>query len=85
MPVIYRVKELFRSINKSRNDFEALPDNGFLGKDISRIFNLIWNYLLVLPAGSFLFLLFEYFKLIINIILNYFLLFIISFFIFIII
>jgi len=39
-----RVASVWKSVNKSRNNFESQPDTGFIGKSVSRIFNVIWNY-----------------------------------------
>ncbi|KAH3757038.1 Mariner Mos1 transposase [Pelomyxa schiedti] len=41
-----RVSAAWTSAFKSRSDFESAPDLGFLGKNVSRIFNAIWNYLI---------------------------------------
>ena len=53
-PWFGRLKNLYESISQSRNDFESKPDNGLLGKGITRIFNWSWNYLIKAPIGTFL-------------------------------
>jgi hypothetical protein len=40
-----RVASLWYNISESRGEFESQPDTGILGKSFSRVFNLIWNYL----------------------------------------
>ena len=39
-----KFKELFGSIGDARNHFESGPDTGILGKNLSRVFDMIWNY-----------------------------------------
>jgi len=39
-----RIKTLFDNISESRIKFESAPDIGILGKNFTRIFNLIKNY-----------------------------------------
>lgn len=39
-----RVSNLWRSIKKSRDDFEKTKDTGILGRTFTRILNIIWNY-----------------------------------------
>ena len=43
--MISRIHSLHRNISKSRAKFEATPDRGLLGKNITRPFNLFWNYI----------------------------------------
>jgi hypothetical protein len=49
-------KTLWQSIFRSRNEFERRPDTGLLGKSVSRIFNVIWNYVFVGLFGSLIIL-----------------------------
>eukprot|EP00012_Vannella_robusta_P005994 CAMPEP_0206196176 /NCGR_PEP_ID=MMETSP0166-20121206/8287_1 /ASSEMBLY_ACC=CAM_ASM_000260 /TAXON_ID=95228 /ORGANISM="Vannella robusta, Strain DIVA3 518/3/11/1/6" /LENGTH=260 /DNA_ID=CAMNT_0053613591 /DNA_START=169 /DNA_END=947 /DNA_ORIENTATION=+ len=39
-----RIMALWNSVRQSRAEFEAQPDTGFLGKGVSRVFNIFWNY-----------------------------------------
>ena len=39
-----RIRSLWQHIAESRRAFEAAPDTSVIGKSISRIFNVIWNY-----------------------------------------
>lgn len=39
-----RIRDLWQNISNSRNAFETTPDTSILGKDFSRIFNVLWNY-----------------------------------------
>ena len=41
---IGRVKSIIDNISESREYFKNQPDNGFLGKKVSNIGNIIWNY-----------------------------------------
>jgi hypothetical protein len=48
---IGNVRGIAKRIAKSRARFEAKPDRSFFGKNVSRLFNLAWNYLVRLPLG----------------------------------
>jgi len=50
----YRISALWKSAKESRDSFEATPDSGFIGKSVSRIFNIIWNWFFKALIGSFL-------------------------------
>jgi hypothetical protein len=39
-----RIAKLWSNIKTSRSSFEAKPDKGIIGKGITRIFNVLWNY-----------------------------------------
>lgn len=39
-----RIRAIWSHIRTSRAAFEREPDTGFIGKTVSRIFNVIWNY-----------------------------------------
>ncbi|CAF2071959.1 unnamed protein product, partial [Rotaria magnacalcarata] len=41
---ISRLVALWEHVGQSRRNFERVPDRGFLGKNIQRIFNRFWNY-----------------------------------------
>jgi len=56
--MVSRIQSLHRNIAKSRAKFEATPDRGLLGKNFTRIFNLIWNYICKGLVGTTMFLLF---------------------------
>jgi hypothetical protein len=43
---ISRISALWRHVRISRKKFEDTPDKGLLGKGLTRIFNVIWNYLI---------------------------------------
>jgi len=47
-----RLKAVWTHVAESRAKFEATPDKGLIGKSVSRIFNLIWNYVFVGGVGS---------------------------------
>lgn len=49
-----RLNRLWRHISKSRTDFEAQPDSGFVGKGLSRHLNRIWNYVFKGLVGTVL-------------------------------
>ena len=42
--LISRIEALWQNIADSRAEFEAAGDTGILGKSITRVFNVIWNY-----------------------------------------
>jgi len=50
--MISRIKNIWKSVKKSRTEFEQETDLGFLGKGISRAFNVTWNYLIKGALGS---------------------------------
>jgi len=52
LPLVELLRRLGQSASRSIAAFEALPDSGLLGKNISRVFNRIWNYGIVLGLGS---------------------------------
>lgn len=57
-PVIVKFNNILEGISKSRMAFESSPDNGFFGKTVSRVFNLIECYILrLIIVGIFLVLL----------------------------
>jgi hypothetical protein len=39
-----RIGAIWGHISRSRASFEAEPDTGFIGKTVSRLFNIFWNY-----------------------------------------
>lgn len=39
-----RIRSLWRHISASREQFEAIPDRGLIGKGLQRVFNVAWNY-----------------------------------------
>ena len=39
-----RISRLWKNISESRKEFESKQDKGIIGKGITRIFNLAWNY-----------------------------------------
>lgn len=39
-----RISKLWSNIKASRSSFEDQPDKGIIGKGITRIFNVLWNY-----------------------------------------
>ena len=49
-----RLQELWRSVSKSRTDFEAKPDRGLLGKSVLRHFNRFINYVVKGVLGTVL-------------------------------
>ncbi|KAK3091951.1 hypothetical protein FSP39_023952 [Pinctada imbricata] len=49
---ISRLVKLWSHVRKSRQDFEAAPDRGFLGKSLTRHFNRFWNYVIKGSVGS---------------------------------
>ncbi len=49
-----RVGALWTDVRQSREEFEAEPETGFLGKKVSRVLNITWNYGLKGPVGSVL-------------------------------
>lgn len=51
---VSRLRALWRHIAKSRANFEAAPDRGFLGKQVSRHFNVIWNHVIKGVFGTLL-------------------------------
>ena len=51
---ISRLVSLWSEVMKSRKKFESQPDSGFLGKGLTRLFNILWNYVVVGAGGSVL-------------------------------
>lgn len=49
--VFSKLKNIISSAIQSRNYFEAQPDEGLLGKTITRVFNVVWNYGIVCGLG----------------------------------
>ncbi|XP_037093776.1 uncharacterized protein LOC119113590 [Pollicipes pollicipes] len=49
-----RLLSLWRHISKSRTEFETRPDTGFIGKDMTRHLNRVWNYVLKGVLGTLL-------------------------------
>ncbi|XP_043205633.1 uncharacterized protein LOC122372479 isoform X2 [Amphibalanus amphitrite] len=49
-----RLLSLWRHISKSRTEFETSPDTGFIGKDMTRHLNRLWNYALKGVLGTLL-------------------------------
>ena len=43
-PYPYLISQLWSNVFDSRRRFEEAPDSGFLGKSITRFFNVIWTY-----------------------------------------
>lgn len=41
---VSRIAAIWNHVSKSRKTFEDQPDRGLLGKSVTRIFNVIWNY-----------------------------------------
>ncbi|UJR35359.1 hypothetical protein I4U23_028116 [Adineta vaga] len=41
---VSRLVALWNHVRQSRRNFEAIPDRGFLGKNMQRMFNRFWNY-----------------------------------------
>lgn len=39
-----RIAALWQNVKESREEFEKSKDTGILGKSITRVFNIIWNY-----------------------------------------
>eukprot|EP01122_Echinamoeba_exundans_P012036 TRINITY_DN4953_c0_g1_i1.p1 TRINITY_DN4953_c0_g1~~TRINITY_DN4953_c0_g1_i1.p1 ORF type:complete len:1037 (-),score=201.20 TRINITY_DN4953_c0_g1_i1:66-3176(-) len=39
-----RIGAIWAHVSRSRASFEAEPDTGFIGKTVSRLFNVFWNY-----------------------------------------
>ncbi|XP_013411124.1 uncharacterized protein LOC106174227 isoform X2 [Lingula anatina] len=48
-----RLGSLWQHVAKSRRQFEAEPDRGFLGKSFTRHLNRFWNYVLKGAIGTF--------------------------------
>ncbi|CAF0780260.1 unnamed protein product [Adineta ricciae] len=42
---VSRLVALWANIRRSRQKFEEVPDRGFLGKNMQRMFNRFWNYI----------------------------------------
>uniref|UniRef100_A0A6B2KY87 Uncharacterized protein n=1 Tax=Arcella intermedia TaxID=1963864 RepID=A0A6B2KY87_9EUKA len=53
-----RIASVWASVDKSIDDFEKLPDEGILGKNVSRIFNRFWNYVVKGLGGTALLVVF---------------------------
>lgn len=51
------LSKLCNSITENRKEFEDSPDDSFFGKNCSRIFNLIYNYLIKTFVAFFVFIL----------------------------
>lgn len=49
---VSRLIALWRHVRQSRADFERTPDRGFLGKNVQRLFNRVWNYIFKGFIGS---------------------------------
>eukprot|EP01103_Thecamoeba_quadrilineata_P021507 TRINITY_DN9900_c0_g1_i1.p1 TRINITY_DN9900_c0_g1~~TRINITY_DN9900_c0_g1_i1.p1 ORF type:complete len:1208 (+),score=273.78 TRINITY_DN9900_c0_g1_i1:52-3675(+) len=47
-----RLKSVWDNVRRSREDFENAPDTGFLGKNITRVYNVFWNYVVKGFLGS---------------------------------
>eukprot|EP00727_Mastigamoeba_balamuthi_P014732 m51a1_g9885 hypothetical protein (1005) ;mRNA; r:21512-25394 len=47
-----RVADLWASISQSRSNFERTPDTGLIGKGVTRLFNLFWNYVVKGLVGT---------------------------------
>ena len=39
-----RLNSLYANVARSRRSFEAKPDTGILGKSVTRMLNVVWNY-----------------------------------------
>ncbi len=50
---ISTIKSLFKWIAENRDEFESSPDTGFFGKNFARIFNLFYNYVIILLIFGF--------------------------------
>jgi hypothetical protein len=55
-PMLVRVGALWSTITTERTKFEALPDTGLLGKSFTRVFNMLWYYVVLGLFGSVLLL-----------------------------
>ncbi|CAF0965041.1 unnamed protein product [Rotaria magnacalcarata] len=49
---ISRLVALWSNVRHSRQQFEQTPDRGFLGKNIQRLFNQFWNYIIKGALGT---------------------------------
>ena len=49
---IYLLRTLWTHVLDSRRRFESEPDSGFLGKSVTRFFNVLYNYVVVGFGGS---------------------------------
>ncbi|XP_005097291.1 uncharacterized protein LOC101859401 [Aplysia californica] len=50
--LLSRLRALWAHVRRSRADFEAAPDRGFLGKSLTRHFNRFWNFVVKGALGS---------------------------------
>jgi len=53
-PFFYLFCQIWKNVFESRDRFEREPDSGFLGKGVTRIFNVIWTYGLGVLGSVFL-------------------------------
>jgi hypothetical protein len=49
---------LWSNVGKMRREFEARPDSGLIGKGLTRVFNLVWCYIVVGLFGTLLLVIF---------------------------
>ncbi|CAF1136833.1 unnamed protein product [Rotaria magnacalcarata] len=49
---ISRLAALWSNVRHSRREFERTPDRGFLGKNVQRMFNRLWNYVIKGALGT---------------------------------
>jgi len=65
-----RISSLWTHVRASITKFEELPDSGFLGKNVTRFFNRLWNYGFIGTLGTLLILLIQPLLTLLNIIVS---------------
>ena len=53
-PFFYLLGQIWKNVFDSRRSFEEAPDSGFLGKSVTRFFNIIWTYGFGVLGSAFL-------------------------------
>ena len=57
--LVSRLKAVWRTVASSRTKFEAELDIGLISKKVTRVFNVLWNYVVVGVCGTTLVLVFQ--------------------------